>query len=132
MQVAEQVGNAAKAGTCALLTVELDRRPGEETPRVTIRSLQTLDGLAKRSRLQIDVEVADGAALRRLAAAVAAEHGGTGELRLKRILGPGAMPTSSSAATFCSTPSSPSACAGSTASSRSASRVRSSSRSPAS
>jgi len=81
--VAEQVGNAAKAGTCALLTVELDRRPGEETPRVTIRSLQSLDGLAKRSRLQILVEVADGAALRRLAAAVATEHGGAGELHLK-------------------------------------------------
>ena len=118
--VAEQVGNAAKAGTCALLTVELDRRPGEETPRVTIRSLQSLDNLAKRSRLQIEVEVADGAALRRLAAAVASEHGGTGELRLKAgwdrgdadiVLG----------RDFCSTPSWPSACAASTASSRSGS-----------
>ena len=41
-QVAEQVAGAAKAGGCALLSVELDRRPGEETPRVTIRSLQSL------------------------------------------------------------------------------------------
>ena len=50
---------------------------------MTIRSLQTLDGLAKRSRLQTLVEVADGATLRRLAAAVATEHGGAGGLRLK-------------------------------------------------
>jgi DNA polymerase III subunit alpha len=81
-QVAEQVANAAKAGGCALLGVELDRRPGEETPRVTIRSLQPFESLARRSRLQIAVEVEDEAALRRLAAAVAGEHGGTGVLRL--------------------------------------------------
>ena len=29
--------DAARDGGCALLTVELDRRPGEETPRVTVR-----------------------------------------------------------------------------------------------
>ncbi len=60
-QVAEQVANAARAGLCALLGVELDRRPGEETPRVTIRSLQGFEGLARRTRLQIEVEVADEA-----------------------------------------------------------------------
>ncbi|MEA3013484.1 MAG: polymerase subunit alpha [Sphingomonadales bacterium] len=81
-QVAEQVAGAAKAGSCALLSVELDRRPGEETPRVTIRSLQPFESLARRSRLQIAVEVEDEAALRRLAGAVAGEHGGTGLLRL--------------------------------------------------
>jgi DNA polymerase-3 subunit alpha len=81
-QVAEQVAGAAKAGGCALLSVELDRRPGEETPRVTIRSLQPFESLARRSRLQIAVEVEDEAAVRRLAGAVAGEHGGTGLLRL--------------------------------------------------
>jgi DNA polymerase-3 subunit alpha len=85
--VAEQVGNAAKAGGCVLMNVELDRRPGEETPRVTIRSLQSFEGLARRSRLQIEVEVADGEALRRLAAIVAGERGGTGQLLLKADLG---------------------------------------------
>jgi DNA polymerase III subunit alpha len=80
--VAEQVANAAKAGGCALLGVELDRRAGEETPRVTIRSLQSFEGLARRSRLQIEIEVEDETALRRLAAEVAGEHGGTGVLRL--------------------------------------------------
>jgi DNA polymerase III subunit alpha len=81
--VAEQVQAAAKSGGCALLTVELDRRPGEETPRVTIKALQGFDGLAKRSRLQLEIEAADEAAVRRLAEAVAGEHGGTGLIRLK-------------------------------------------------
>ncbi|HEY5710284.1 MAG TPA: DNA polymerase III subunit alpha [Allosphingosinicella sp.] len=85
--VAEQVGNAAKAGGCVLINVELDRRPGEETPRVTIRSLQSFEGLARRSRLQIEVEVAEGQALHRLAAIVAGERGGTGQLLLKADLG---------------------------------------------
>jgi len=89
-QVAEKVAGAAKAGGCALLNVELDRRPGEETPRVTIRSLQPFETLAKRSRLQIAVEVEDEAAVRRLAAEVAGEHGGSGVLRLNAPWGKGA------------------------------------------
>ena len=44
---------AAKSGACGLMTVELDRRPGEETPRVTVKRFQPLDGLAKRTRLQL-------------------------------------------------------------------------------
>jgi len=80
---AEQVAAFAKAGQCALLNVELDRRPGEETPRVTVRSLQSFESLAKRARLQLEVEVEDGEALRRLAAIVAGERGGTGQLRLR-------------------------------------------------
>ena len=82
-QVAEQVAQTARAGTCALLSVELDRRPGEETPRVTVRSIQAFEELSKRSRLQIEVEVEDAEALRRLAAAVASARGGQGQLRLR-------------------------------------------------
>ncbi len=85
-QVAEQVAAAAKGGQCALIGVELDRRPGEETPRVTIRSLQGFEGLARRTRLQIEVEVEDEAALRLLAAETADAHGGTGQLLLKARL----------------------------------------------
>jgi DNA polymerase-3 subunit alpha len=81
--VAEQVAAMAKAGSCALLGVELDRRPGEETPRVTIRSLQSFEGLARKSRLQIEIEVEGEEAVRRLAAAVAGERGGAGVLRLR-------------------------------------------------
>jgi DNA polymerase-3 subunit alpha len=43
--VAAQVEEAAKAGGCGLLNVELDRRPGEEAPRVTIRSIQSFESL---------------------------------------------------------------------------------------
>jgi DNA polymerase-3 subunit alpha len=80
---AAQVEEAAKSGACALLNVELDRRPGEEAPRVTIRSLQLFESLSKRARLQLEVEVEDPATLRRLAEAVSNERGGAGELRLR-------------------------------------------------
>ena len=50
---------AAKAGQCGLLSVELDRRAGDETPRVTIKRFQPLNDLAKRTRLQMTVRVAD-------------------------------------------------------------------------
>jgi len=82
-EVAVQVENAAKSGACALLGVELDRRPGEEAPRVTVRSVQLFEALSKRARLQIEVEVEDVATLRRLAAALAEDRGGQGELRLR-------------------------------------------------
>jgi DNA polymerase-3 subunit alpha len=78
-----QVEAAAKSGACALLTVELDRRPGEEAPRVTIRSLQLFESLSKRARLQLEVEVDAVDAIARLAAAVAQDRGGHGELRLR-------------------------------------------------
>ncbi|MFL6844686.1 MAG: DNA polymerase III subunit alpha [Allosphingosinicella sp.] len=78
-----QVESAAKSGACALLTVELDRRPGEETPRVTIRSLQLFESLSRRTRLQLIVDVDEADAIGRLAALVSAERGGQGELRLR-------------------------------------------------
>ncbi|QAY78598.1 DNA polymerase III subunit alpha [Sphingosinicella sp. BN140058] len=81
--VAERLEEAAKSGACALLTVELDRRPGDETPRVTIKQIQLFETLSKRARLQLEVEVADEAALRRLAEALASERGGVGDLRLR-------------------------------------------------
>ena len=87
--VAEQVANAAKIGACALLAVELDRRPGEETPRVTIKSLQSFESLSLRSRLQIQIEVETESAVASLAEAVAGARGGNGQLRLKARLAGG-------------------------------------------
>ncbi|MBV9930570.1 MAG: DNA polymerase III subunit alpha [Alphaproteobacteria bacterium] len=78
-----EVEGAAKSGACALLNVELDRRPGEEAPRVTVRSLQLFEALSKRTRLQLEVEVDEADAVHRLAEAVGDERGGNGELRLK-------------------------------------------------
>jgi DNA polymerase-3 subunit alpha len=46
---------AAKAAQCGLLTVELDRRAGDETPRITIKRVQPLADLARRTRLQLTV-----------------------------------------------------------------------------
>ena len=57
-----QVEDAAKNGGCALLNVELDRKPGEEAPRVTIRSVQPFESLSKRTRLQLEVEILKKAA----------------------------------------------------------------------
>jgi len=84
-----EVEQAAKSGACALLNVELDRRPGEEAPRVTVRSLQLFEALSKRTRLQLEVEVEDAEAVRRLAEALGDDRGGNGELRLRTPLAGG-------------------------------------------
>jgi DNA polymerase-3 subunit alpha len=80
--VAAQVEEAAKAGGCGLLNVELDRRPGEEAPRVTIKAIQSFENLSKRTRLQLQVQVEGPEVLPRLAEAVADHRGGNGQLRL--------------------------------------------------
>jgi DNA polymerase-3 subunit alpha len=81
--VAAQIEDAAAAGTCGLLNVELDRRPGEEAPRVTIKSIQSFESLSKRSRLQLEVEIENDGVLPLLAAAIAGERGGNGQLKLR-------------------------------------------------
>ncbi|MFL6857763.1 MAG: DNA polymerase III subunit alpha, partial [Allosphingosinicella sp.] len=81
--VAADVEKAAESGVCALLGVELDRRPGEEAPRVTMRSLQPFESLSRRARLRLEVEIDEPAALARLAEALADDRGGQGELHLK-------------------------------------------------
>jgi DNA polymerase-3 subunit alpha len=88
-QVAAHVEEAAKNGMCGLLNVELDRRPGEEAPRVTIKGIQSFEGLSKRTRLQLTVEVDGPEALPLLAEAVAGSRGGSGQLRLRAALGHG-------------------------------------------
>jgi DNA polymerase-3 subunit alpha len=72
---------AAKAGLCGLLSVELDRRPGDDSPRVTVKRFQPLSELAKRSRLQMTVRVPDGAIARRVAAELAEARGSNGLVR---------------------------------------------------
>lgn len=72
---------AAKAGQCGLLSVELDRRAGDETPRVTIKRFQPLADLAKRTRLQMTVRVADAATVERIARELEDARGSNGLLR---------------------------------------------------
>ena len=73
---------AAKSGLCGLLTVELDRRAGDETPRVTIKRFQPLNELAKSTRLQMTIRIADSQAANRLVRELSNAHGGTGVLRV--------------------------------------------------
>ncbi|MEA3078832.1 MAG: polymerase subunit alpha [Sphingomonadales bacterium] len=72
---------AAKGGQCGLLSVELDRRAGDETPRVTIKRFQPLTDLAKRTRLQMTVRVPDAATAERIARELANARGSNGVLR---------------------------------------------------
>jgi DNA polymerase-3 subunit alpha len=73
---------AAKTGACLLLTVELDRRPGEETPRLTVRATRPLDGMVANTRLIMEIAVADAGAPALLAPLIARAAGGRGEVRL--------------------------------------------------
>ena len=72
---------AAKAGSCGLLTVELDRRSGDDAPRVAIKRFQPLERLAKASRLQLEVKLADTAVLPALARELENARGGNGAIR---------------------------------------------------
>ena len=73
---------AAKAGQCGLLSVELDRRAGDEAPRVTIKRVQALSDLARRTRLQMTVRIADVQSADRVVRELAEARGGNGMLRL--------------------------------------------------
>ena len=70
---------AAKSGDCGLMMVELDRRPGDDVPRITVKRFQPLDGLAKKIRLQMSIRLhgMDQAAL----LARELKRGGTGSVR---------------------------------------------------
>ena len=88
--VAADLEEAARVGGCGLLTVELDRREGEETPRVTVKRVQPFETLSETARLTIRVAVEDAAAMRTLCAALAeVGEGGRGEVRVEAPAGDG-------------------------------------------
>ena len=70
---------AQAAGEAVLINGELQWRPGDETPRVTVRGVQPLAALAKRSRCRLTVDLGIGAA-GPLAALVGERRGGRGEI----------------------------------------------------
>jgi DNA polymerase III subunit alpha len=82
-EVAQQVEQAAKSGQCLLLAVELDRRPGEETPRVTVRGITSFESLSRRTRLRLDVEADEPAALPPLAQLLGGHRGGSSAVHLR-------------------------------------------------
>ena len=79
--VAADLEEAAKCGGCGLATVELDRRPGEDVPRVTVKRLQPFETLASTARFVVHVTVAEPHAFTALAAMLADHRGARGEIR---------------------------------------------------
>ena len=79
---AKDLEEAARIGGCGLLSVELDKRAGEEAPRVTIKGIKPFEGLSTNARLVLQIELDDASAMAGLAALVSTARGGRGELRL--------------------------------------------------
>jgi DNA polymerase III subunit alpha len=78
--VSKQMEEAARTGSCVLLTVELDRQAGEETPRITARRAQRFEALAANIRMKAVVKIDDQAVIPALSALLAGERGGRGEI----------------------------------------------------
>ncbi|KEQ53477.1 DNA polymerase III subunit alpha [Sphingobium chlorophenolicum] len=83
------IEDMAREGDCALLMVELDRLPGEETPRVTIRGIEPFRQLANSSRMELVVDVSDAVAIDALAQLLARARGGRSEVFLRAPVGDG-------------------------------------------
>jgi DNA polymerase-3 subunit alpha len=49
---------AARAGSCGLVSIELDRRAGEDSARVTVRSIRAFDSIAGQAKLILRITVA--------------------------------------------------------------------------
>lgn len=84
--VAKDLEDAARVGGCGLVTVELDRRPGEEAPRVSIKRIQPFENLASQARFVLEVAIRDAAAFRPLAALLSEHRGAKGEVRARLTL----------------------------------------------
>jgi len=80
---ARNLEEAAREGGCGLMTVELDRRAGEDSARVTVRRIEPLEALAQSSRMSLTLDVVDAGAWPALAAVFAPTRGGRGEVRAR-------------------------------------------------
>ncbi|RYD56930.1 MAG: DNA polymerase III subunit alpha [Sphingomonadales bacterium] len=81
--VAKDMEEAARAGGCGILTVELDKRPGEDTPRVTVRRVQPFESLASNAQLVLDVAIDDARVLAILAGIMGDQRGGRGQILVR-------------------------------------------------
>ncbi|THD36666.1 MAG: DNA polymerase III subunit alpha [Sphingomonas sp.] len=91
--VASDLEEAARNGGCGLLTVELDRRAGEETPRVTIKRIQPFESLANTTRMMLDIAVDDVVAIPAICALLSEARGARGEARVTAALPDGGSAT---------------------------------------
>ncbi len=87
--VQPQAEALAAENAAVLLNVELMWRPGEDTPRVTVRGLSRLTDLAKRARMRLSVEIADHGAVAALRASLGARGSGRSEVLARIDLGQG-------------------------------------------
>ncbi|WP_265570841.1 DNA polymerase III subunit alpha [Sphingomicrobium nitratireducens] len=78
---------AARSGECGLITAELDRKPGEEEPRVTVKLFRPLSALAETQRLMLDLVIAEFAHVEAVAAEL--RQGGRGTVRARVRLADG-------------------------------------------
>ncbi len=83
--VATDIEAAAKIGGCGLLTVELDRKPGEEAPRITVKRIQPFEALSRRTRVRLTATVTDRATLDALAAELVDARGGNGHVEIEVV-----------------------------------------------
>jgi len=80
---ANDLEEAARAGGCGLASVELDRRDGDETPRVTVKKLVPFESLAVGMPMLLDLVVADTSAMAALAGLLSGARGGRGQVRAR-------------------------------------------------
>ena len=80
--VAKDLEAAAKESQCALVTVELDRRPGEESPRVSVKRVQPFDTLASTARFVVEATITDASAFPALANLLQHNRNARGEVRV--------------------------------------------------
>jgi DNA polymerase-3 subunit alpha len=81
--------SAAKTGSSGLLTVELDKRGGDDAPRVAIKRFQPLDRLAQTTRLQMGIRLRSPADAAVLASELDNARGGNGTVRIRASLSAG-------------------------------------------
>jgi DNA polymerase-3 subunit alpha len=74
--VAKDMEDVAREGGCAMITVELDKRAGDETPRVAVKRVQSFESIAGVTRLVLDLEIVDPGVLTSLARLIGGERGG--------------------------------------------------------
>ncbi|MBN8814849.1 MAG: DNA polymerase III subunit alpha [Sphingomonas sp.] len=91
--VAGDLEEAARNGGCGLLTVELDRRAGEEAPRVTIKRIQPFETLANTTRMLLDITVDDASAIPAIGALLSEARDARGEARVIAALPDGGTAT---------------------------------------
>ncbi len=88
-EACKAIEEMAREGECALLLVELDRLPGEETPRVTVRGVEPFKAIASASRLELQIAAEDAVAVAALAALLASCRAGRSEIFLLVPVGDG-------------------------------------------